>query len=299
MPRYLTCRIKAELDGKTVQRAAQSIFGISASLLKDMKRPQGILLNGQHCRTIDIIHTGDILKFNISDEKESKIAPNDIPLSVVYEDADILLLDKPSGMSMHPSITEQNGTVANAVIHHFRVQRQSGLFHAVNRLDKDTSGLCLIAKNSYSHAELSKQVQRQILRRRYYAVIHGNIMPLHGKICNPIVREKGSILRRTVSPYGKSAVTNYRTILCTKNYSLMEISLETGRTHQIRVHFSDKGHALVGDWLYGNGDTEKELISRQALHSHFIIFQHPVSKRCLSFHTPLPQDMRNLLLQTD
>ncbi len=295
MSRYLSYRVKADYDGKTIQKVAHEIFGISASLLKSMKRPGGILCNGMHCRTVDVIHSGDILQFNISDESESEISPNDIPLSVVYEDEDILLLNKPSGMSMHPSITEQDGTVANAVVHYFRVQEQSCLFHAVNRLDKETSGLCLIAKNRYSHAVLSKQIQNQILCRRYYAVIHGHIMPKQGRICKPILREEGSILRRTVSQNGKTAITDYKTICCSHNCSLLDISLKTGRTHQIRVHFSEAQHPLVGDWLYGNGDKERNLISRHALHSYFIIFRHPVHGQIMSFRTPLPDDMRALL----
>lgn len=295
MARYLNYRVKADYDGKAVQKVAYEIFGISAALLKSMKRPNAILLNGMHCRTVDTVHCGDILHFDISDTIESKIEPNDIPLSIIYEDEDLLLLDKPGGRSMHPSITEQEGTIANAVVYHLRSQGNSCLFHAVNRLDKDTSGLCLIAKNRYSHAVLSKQIQSRILRRCYYAVVHGCIAPEQGRICKPIAREKGSILRRTVSPNGKMAITDYCTIYCSKERSLLDISLETGRTHQIRVHLSDAQYPLVGDWLYGNGDEEKNLISRHALHSYFIIFQHPVTGRQMSFFAPLPDDMRALL----
>lgn len=295
MSRYLTYCVKPELDGKTVKQAAKQIFGISASLLKSMKRPDGILCNGNHCRTIDYIYTGDVVQFNIEDKGRSTITPVALPLTIVYEDEDVLLLDKCSGMSMHPSITEQEGTLANAVMHHFCTQGKYGVFHAVNRLDKDTSGLCLIAKNGYAHMALSEQIQSHLLRRRYYAIMHGYPEPESGKIIKPIIREEGSILRRTVSLDGKPAITRYRTLCRVNGCSLLEISLETGRTHQIRVHFSDAGHPLVGDWLYGNGDNERDLIFRHALHSCFIIFQHPVSKQFLSFHSPLPQDMRALL----
>lgn len=295
MSRYLTYHVKSDFDGKTVQHVAHNIFDISASLLKSMKRTDGIRCNGKHCRTVDIIHIGDVLQFAITDTEESDIRPNDIPLAIVYEDDDILILDKQGGISMHPSITEQHGTIANAVIYHFAAQNHPRVFHAVNRLDKETSGLCLIAKNRYSHAILSKQIQNQMLRRRYYAVIHGHIFPEQGKIDKPIQREEGSILRRVVSATGKAAVTNYRTVSKSHNYSLLDIALETGRTHQIRVHLADTQHPLVGDWLYGNGDKEKMLISRQALHSYFIIFQHPIKRHWMSFYAPLPDDMSSLL----
>lgn len=295
MARYLSCRIEQKDSGKSVTQIARQKCGISSSLLKRLKYPGGILCNGKAARTIDTVNAGDLLRFCLSDRRESNIQPEQIPLKILYEDEDILLIDKIRGMSMHPSITEQSGTVANAVQYHFNQQGQTSVFHAVNRLDKDTSGLCLIAKHQYAHAVLSAQIQAQSLHRRYYAIVRGAVMPPENRIEKPIKRAEGSILQRVVSLDGKPAVTNYITRKRTENYTLLELRLETGRTHQIRVHLSNIGYPLVGDWLYGFGDTEKAVINGQALHSCYLAFTHPVTGRKFTFLSPLPEDMQILL----
>ena len=295
MARYLNCRIEQKDSGKSVAQIARQKCGISSSLLKRLKYPGGILRNGKNCRTIDTVNVGDLLRFCLSDGMVSNIHPEYIPLKILYEDEDVLLIDKIRGMSMHPSITEQSGTVANAVQYHFNQQGQTAVFHAVNRLDKGTSGLCLIAKHQYAHAVLSAQLQTKILHRRYYAIAHGVVTPPENRIEKPIKRAEDSILRRVVSLDGKPAVTNYITRKRTENYTLLELRLETGRTHQIRVHMSNLGFPLVGDWLYGFGDSEKAIINGQALHSCYLAFAHPVTGRKFTFLSPLPEDMQILL----
>lgn len=281
-------------EGKTTEHILKKNFKISSGLFKELKLNGKIYLNNKICRSVDIVHIGDSVSADIEENIKSDIPEYDMKLNILFEDAHILVAEKPAELSMHPCIANYENTFAGAVIKHYRSNGEQHSFHAVNRLDKDTSGICIIAKNRYSHGSLSMQLKNSLLKKEYKAVVHGRITKA-GVIALPLIRDDKSILKRVVSNNGKEAVTEYFPTKCGDEYSLIGIRLRTGRTHQIRVHFSHIGNPLFGDWLYGFGDNEKEFIHRQALHSSSVTFFHPVSGEPLSFVSKLPEDINCLL----
>ena len=215
------------------------------------------------------------------------ILPTDLPVHIVYEDEDLLVVDKSAGMPIHPSMGNHKNTLANAVRHH-AVQRQEYYpYRCVNRLDRDTSGLTIIAKNAYSSCILYEQMRARAIRRTYYAIAQGNT-PASGTIHAPIARQKDTILERTVRADGEEAVTHFQTLARSDGLSFLKLWLDTGRTHQIRVHMSYIGHPLIGDFLYNPKDSR---MKRQALHAGNLSFAHPVTGQTLQFSAPLPTDM--------
>lgn len=294
MNRVLEFEITDEYSDMTVSDILRGRYEMSGSLIKDLKKyADGLLLNNEHIRTVDTVKTGDILRITMHDKQSETIEPEDMELDIVYEDEDILIVNKPSGIPTHPSQGHFTGTLANGIAAHYIKNGEEHTFRAVNRLDKDTSGLMCIAKNSYSHARLVSGIKNSSLRRKYRAIVTGT-PDGSGVIDAPIDREDG--LKRCVSESGKRAVTHYRLLETCGGYSLVELELETGRTHQIRVHMSYIGHPLLGDWLYGTED--KELFPRQALHSSYLELIHPVTLEKLCFFAELPYDMREFLIKS-
>lgn len=288
--RKLEYIIQDEYSGKRVDEVLRAYWGISGSLIKDLKHYEdGILLNGEHIRTVDTVSEGDKLSVAIYDTASEGIIPQKMELDILYEDEDILIINKPSGLPTHPSRGHFTDTLANGVISHYIENGEEHVFRAVNRLDMDTSGVMCIAKNSYSHARLVEQMKTGELSRKYAAIVEG--APEGGIIDAPIMRE--SFLKRIVHPDGQRAVTHYRVISRYEGYSLIELSLETGRTHQIRVHMSYIGHPLLGDWLYGTED--HSLFDRQALHSKEIHLRQPVTGEELCFMSKIAPDMQSFL----
>ncbi len=241
----------------------------------------GITLNGVQARTIDIVHSGDVAAMLI--EKGEALDENcELYAPIVYEDNDLVVYDKPVNMPVHPSHRHRNDTLGNL----FSAQHSELTFRPINRLDKDTSGLCVIAKNSFAAARLSGNI-----KKTYYAVICGRLTQ-DGTIDAPIGRQGDSVITREVRPDGQRAVTHYTVIDGNEKYTLVKIKLETGRTHQIRVHFSHLGYPLAGDDIYG-GDTSD--ITHQALHCGELELISPVSGENLKLHSPIRADMENLL----
>lgn len=259
--------------------------GISRRTVIALKRiPHGLTRNGEHCRSVDILRRGDSLVLNLPEKESSHIVmpSSGMDIPVVYEDEDIICYNKPFGVPVHQSPGHYGDTLANV----FAARYPESPFRAVNRLDKDTSGLCLAAKNS-----LAANLPSGNIRKVYYAVCCGEISaPM--RIDAPIGREDGSAIRRTVRTDGKPSVTNVFPLRSNGKYTLLKIILETGRTHQIRVHMSCAGFPLAGDMLYG-GDISH--IGRQALHCGEMEIIHPVSGLKLSFSAPVPPDMGSLL----
>lgn len=263
-------------------------YRFSGSLIKELKKyPDGMLLNGEHIRTIDAVHTGDVLTVNIHDTDSENIEPHNIPLDIMYEDEDILIINKQPGIPTHPSMGHFTDTIANGVMYHYNKNSEHHLFRAVNRLDSDTSGVMCIAKNSYAHAVLGEDLHTDKLIRRYMAIVEGRI-ERSGTVDAPIAR--ADFIKRVVREDGQRAVTHYKPVEQFWDYTLIELQLETGRTHQIRVHMSHIGHPLLGDWLYGTED--KELFPRQALHSSYLKIIHPVTGEEMEFIPPLAEDMK-------
>lgn len=262
----------------------QKECGFSTTLWKKLRRSGTFSLNGRPANAARTrIQSGDELCWHLAEE--SRIAPEDIPLEILYEDAALLIVNKPAGMLVHPTGGEYSHTLANAVLFHYEAHGEKHAFHPVHRLDRQTSGLVLIAKEAHVQHLLSAH---NAIERIYLAVIEGKLPEPCGTIAAPIARRPNSIIERMVSPAGKCAVTHYATLAERGGLSLLALRLATGRTHQIRVHLAHLAHPLLGDDLYG-GRTDR--IARQALHAHRLHLRHPVSGKEITVHAPFPADM--------
>ena len=290
MDRVLEYEIPSEYDGANITTVLKQHFKISTNLIKDLKKyKEGIQVNGEHKRVVDLAAKGDILKITIRDTVSENIVPTDIPLDIVYEDEDVLVINKPSNMPTHPSMENYENSLANGVMYYYKSKGEERVFRAVNRLDKDTSGLMAVAKNSYIHARLGEEIQKKELKRKYMCIVCGDV-ERDGTVDAPIRRADGSVINRIVAPDGQRAVTHYRVVKRYGEYTLLEMELETGRTHQIRVHMAYIGHPLVGDWLYGTED--HNIAKRQMLHSCYLCFTHPITGQIMEFKDEMAEDMR-------
>ncbi|MBR6568488.1 MAG: RluA family pseudouridine synthase [Clostridia bacterium] len=284
--RTLRYIIPDEFDGKTVEGFLRGHIKMSLALFRSQKRvPDGITLNGIHTRSVDIIHKGDILEVNIPDDERASL-PSDYPLEIIYEDEDILVINKPAELPMHESHNHQGDTLANAVAGYLTKKGRPAVFRAVGRLDKGTSGAVLCALNSFSASKLSGNIEKE-----YIAVPMGKYTE-KGTVDKPIYRPDPIKTYRTADDRGDRAITHYFPVEYGENYSLLRIRLETGRTHQIRVHFAFLGTPLYGDTMYGTPDID---IGRQALHCRSLTFIHPVTNEKMTFEADLPEDMKRLL----
>ncbi|MEE0858076.1 MAG: RluA family pseudouridine synthase [Acutalibacteraceae bacterium] len=261
---------------------------ISARLLTSLKMvPLGISRNGELLRVVDTIYKGDIIKIKLPQD-DNKIEPVNLPLDICYEDEHVLLLNKPPYMPVHPTHDHIYDTLANGVAYYLKNKNLNISFRAINRLDRDTTGLVLVAKHSYSAANLVKNV-----KKTYIAVCEGEIAE-SGTINANIALLPGHTIQRIAGVVdGVYAVTHYKPLLIKNNHTLVEFDLETGRTHQIRVHMSYINHPLAGDDMYGGS---LEYIKRQALHCQKITFLHPITHKEITVTTELPKDMRKLIL---
>lgn len=279
--------VSQECDGTLLGAFLHKTKSVSQRIIRNAKRMDGgITSDGTHIRTIDTVRAGQRIKILLP-KPQCDMQPEDIPLDIVYEDEHYLLINKDSNMPVHPtSSIHVTDTMANGVAYYMR--RCGDLFSIsiVNRLDKDTSGLVLIAKNAYAAENAAKTA-----RKKYFAVCSGELRQ-SGRIDAPIARCGDSIITRCVDESGARAVTNYEPLKIANGRTLAAIRLETGRTHQIRVHFSYIGHPLEGDDLYGGS---LDNISRQALHCGELSFYHPMLEKRLEFSSPLPEDMARLI----
>ncbi|WP_089741416.1 RluA family pseudouridine synthase [Gracilibacillus ureilyticus] len=269
------------------------VRGFSKRTLATVKHKGGKILVNSIPRTVrHILAKDDIVEVIFPPEKRSDyMIAEAIPLSIVYEDDDVLVINKQPYMATIPSRHHPSRTLANAILYHYDQQNLPYTVHVVTRLDRDTSGLLLIAKHRYSHAIMFREQQAGHVNRKYQAVIEGKLEPEEGRISQPIARDPHSILKRIVEPAGQDAVTNYCSLETWGDYSLVEIKLETGRTHQIRVHMAYMGHPLAGDSLYGGN---QKYIDRQALHCTELSFSHPTTQETMRFTIPLAEDIAKI-----
>ena len=278
---------------KNINEILSLEFKISTRLKNKLIKKNMIFLNDTTCDTRTPVKIGDklIIDFNY-EEDNSNIVPNGMDLDIIYEDDWLLIVNKPSGIAIHPSILHFNNSLSNGIRFYFDKIGLKKKIRPVNRLDKDTSGLVIFAKCEYIQECLSLQMQEGILKKEYLCLVSGTINQKSGTINLPIARKEGSIMERCIDEKGKQAITHYKVIKEFKNYSLVECRLETGRTHQIRLHMASIGHPLLGDTLYG---TSSSLISRQALHSYKIKFIHPITKKEIELIAKLPQDINTCI----
>ena len=297
MNRTLNYVINKEEAGLRVEQYLKRKGYSSQNLAMIKRMPKSILVNGVHYYMRQTLEEGDHLTVQITEEKCSdKIPPVKLPLHIVYEDEDIIVINKPAGMPVHPSLNNYYNSMANALAWYFKEQNKPFIFRCSNRLDRDTSGLTVVAKHLVSAGILSTMTGKKEVKRNYLAIVSGHVTPAEGTINAPLARKEGTIIERTVDwERGETAVTHYKVIKMTKHHSLVALELETGRTHQIRIHMKHLGYPLIGDYLY---NPDMTLIGRQALHSHQLSFMHPMTGEAMTFTAPLPDDMQKVL-ETD
>ena len=292
--RILTYTVPLEEDGRMVKGILRGGLQLSYTLLKSLKwRENAILLNGQSVHVNAIVHAGDVVSVALSERapREDLYCANAAKPDIVYEDDDLLVLNKPAGVAMHPKSGDASAPSLAAMLTSYL--GEGSVPHFVSRLDKGTSGLLIAAKSGYVHDRLRRALHSSDLRREYRAVAVGRVEPPYGVIDAPIGRAEGSIIRRCVRSDGLQSLTGYETLQVSGRFTLLCLRPQTGRTHQLRVHMAYLGHPLAGDWLYGTED--KTLIARPALHSYELWFTQPVTGLELHFTAPIPQDMQRLM----
>lgn len=287
-------------DGElTVKQILKRRMGFSSRLLRRLKTEGKVMRNGSEVRLFADVIEGDVIQVDLPEEKCSFI-PQDIPIEPVYEDDDMLVINKQPGIVVHPTKGHPVGTIANGLMRYMEQTERSFKIRFVNRLDMDTSGLLMIAKNSHCQDTMMKQMKHDNVEKKYTAIVHGLISEDQGTVDLPTGRPDPDDVRRWVMEDGYPSVTHYQVMNRFQDpeaegggYTLIRLRLETGRTHQIRVHMAYTGHPLVGDTLYGHADPD--LIGRQALHASSLTFLQPVSGEPISCEAPLPEDMRLLI----
>ena len=288
MDRILTYTITPQEDGMQVLEFLRS-KGFSRHILTSMKPDkEALLINGMRAGGRSILKEGDHFRVRVMETGSMEgIVPAPLPLDILYEDEDILVLNKPADMPVHPSIGNYTNTLANAAAFYFQQKNELCPFRCINRLDRDTSGSLILAKNALSAAILSAQMRNREIRRTYLAVVCG-VTPPSGTVSAPIGRVSDSVIQRQVDPeHGESAVTHYERLAVRNDHSLLEIHLETGRTHQIRVHLASIGHPLLGDVVYGAKKPVPGLAG-QCLHARRLSFVHPRTGERVTVECPLP-----------
>ena len=281
-------------DAQKVDVLLRRELHCSSAVIRIAKEyPDGILLDGLHTTTARIAQPGQVLSVLISDRADGDLAAAEGPVDTVYEDADLLVVNKAAGVAVHPGPGHHDDTLGNFLTGYYKKQGVPFVYRPAHRLDRNTSGLMVVARHAHVQELLKGQLHTGQFRRTYLAVCEGEIAQWEGVIDQPIGRADGSVLRREVRCGGADAVTRYQVVEVKEGRSLVRLELETGRTHQIRVHMAWLGHPLVGDFLYG---TERpELIGRTALHSWKLNLKHPLTGEWLDLTAPVPEDMLGLL----
>lgn len=296
MSRRLELTVTPELAGIKVDTLLKRHLHLSGTVVRRIKwLEDGILLDGARVHTDFRPESGQVLSARLSDpQRSSGIVPAPGPLDIVYEDEDIIVLNKAPGVSVHPGPGHFDDTLGNFLVDYYEKSRQEADFHPVHRLDRGTSGLLVAAKHPHAQEMLKRQLHTPDFRRVYLAVCEGTPEPPDGLIDAPLGPRPGSLMEQMVRPDGKPSRTRYKTLEVWNGRALLRLELETGRTHQIRVHMAHIGHPLTGDFLYGTED--KTLIPRPALHSGSLALRHPITGASLQFSVPLPEDMARLRL---
>lgn len=294
MERILEYFISQEDSGKSIKDFLQE-QGYSRQNLVELKKiPESILLNGVWEYVTCKLAKGDTLRIQIKEEESSeKIPPIRLPFPVVYEDEDIVVVNKPADMPIHPSLNNYENTLGNAAAYYFMQQGKPFIFRCINRLDRDTTGLTILAKHMISCSMLQSDMVERKISREYLAIVEGVFDHTEGTIDAPIGRKEGSTIERIIDyEKGERAVTHYKVLEQKENVALLALRLETGRTHQIRVHMTSIGHPLVGDFLY---NPQNKGMTRQALHAWKLSFTHPITKSVMELEAPIPEDMKTFL----
>lgn len=300
----LVYEIPAEEDGWSLKTILQKRMFISRSLLSRLKQTeQGVMLNGERVYISVHVAVGDRVEVRMEQETSTDIVPQDIPLSIIFEDKHLLILNKPTGIIVHPTHGHYMNTLANGVVYYWQQSGQNIRFRPIHRLDQETSGVLAIAKNPYVHQWVSEQMIAKETKKEYVAIVYGVVKADRGTIEAPIDRNPDSPHLRIVLETGYPSVTHYQVVQRYKNVTQVRLWLDTGRTHQIRVHMRYIGHPLIGDKLYFTDEAGEELllaepsltIDRHALHAERLGFTHPITKQWNEYTAKLPEDMLDFL----
>ena len=287
---FLEYVIKKDDGFKTINDVLTSYFGISSRLRNKLINLKAVKLNGNFVNTRCFVKELDIITVDFDyDEDNSNIVPTKMDLDIIYEDEWLIIINKPAGIAIHPSLLHYTDSLSNGIRYYFDLVGLKKKVRPVNRLDSNTSGLVVFAKCEYIQECFIKQMATKTFKKEYLCITEGIFDKKTGIIDFPIARKSGSIIERCIDKNGQNAITHYEVIKEFENCNLVKCLLETGRTHQIRVHMSYIGHPLLGDTLYGKSS---KLINRQALHSYMIEFIHPVSRNIMNFTCDLPEDMK-------
>lgn len=285
--------ISEKQDGQWLFSVLKTELKASKPVIQEWMTYHNIKVNHEPVKNNILVKKGDRLFIDLQENEESSVIPEYGELDILFEDRHMLIVNKPAGISTHPNEEGQTGTLANLIAYHFQVNGETIKVRHVHRLDQDTSGAVVFAKHRLAHAILDQQLEQKTLRRTYLAIVEGKLKPKKGKIDSPIGRDRSHPTRRRVSPGGQAAVTHYRTLAINarEQLSLAELELETGRTHQIRVHMASIGHPLTGDTLYGGGS---QFLNRQALHAKKVQAVHPITEELVVAEAPLPADIESI-----
>lgn len=286
-----------EENNKTIKQILKERLFISDRLLTFLKKNSLILYNNDKITNLNILaRLNSTVTVDLNfEEDNNNIVPIKMDLKIIYEDEALLIIDKPAGIPVHPSILHYTNSLSNGVKYYFDSINLKKKIRPVNRLDRNTSGIVIFAKNQYIQECLIHQMQTKEFKKTYLAVVEGHLKKLNGTIDAPITRKENSIIERCVAENGEKSITHYKVLKQNfeKNYDIVECLLETGRTHQIRVHLSYIGHPLIGDTLYGNNS---KYISRQALHAYKVEFIHPITKKLTQFTSDIPKDFVSFII---
>jgi 23S rRNA pseudouridine1911/1915/1917 synthase len=295
--RWIRHTVTADEAGRTIQSILKETLEISGRMIQRLTRSRGIRVNGRPPRLSATARAGDRVEVRIAAAERSSLAPVEMPLSIVHEDEDVLVIDKPAGLLVHPVNRSGVPTLAHGVAHHFSRTGSDSRVRPLHRLDRDTSGLVVFARTAFAQQRLDRQLRDGGFRRSYLAFVEGEVREEAGRIDAPIGPRPGQPHLRAVDPAGDAALTRFRLIARSGALSLLDVELETGRTHQIRVHMAYLGHPLAGDRQYGARAGHG--LRRQALHAYRVSFTHPSGGEPQHFESPLPAELRGLAARLD
>lgn len=302
MPDFVDLQVTEEMEGERLDVfISDSMEELSRSTVQNLIKSGRVQVDDRSAKSSYRVKTGDTVRVEVPQLQPIVLVPQDLYLPIIYQDQDLVVVDKPKGMVVHPAHGNWDGTMVNALLYHIKDlsgingELRPGIVH---RLDKDTSGVMVVAKNDRAHQCLAEQIRVHSINREYIALVHGVIKEDRGRIDAPIGRSPADRKKMAVVRDGREAVSDYEVLKRYPNYTLVKVKLLTGRTHQIRVHFAYIKHAVVGDPLYSSARKHFNLDS-QALHARLLGFDHPRSGEYMEFTSPLPQYFQNILAQLD